>query len=579
MAATRTDTLLFMFFRRMRMPLIVLISAYAIATLGFTLMPGVDDQGQPWRMSLFEAFYVVSYTGSTIGFGEVPYAFTPAQRMWTIVSIYLTVIAWLFSVGSIIALLQDPVYMNALRRSRLAGGVRATSRPFYLVCGYGDTGRVLTHTLSARGYPVVVIDRQREKINTLAVEDLGASIRAFDMDARTPDNLVAAGLRNRWCAGVIAVTGDDQVNLKIAISAKLLNHKVVVHARADSARVRDNMRSFNTDHVVNPVEEYRRRFELAINAPDLFRLHHWLTSGPGAHLPDRPSLPRGRWIVCGYSNVGKAIYRVLGDNGMETVLIDADPDAGDRPPDTIRGRGTQAETLEQAGIERAAGVVAATGDDADNLSILITARALKPDLFLAALESGYSGRVLFRAAGPDFVGQPSMVVAGTILASISSNLAVPFIEEMVQQDNDFARALLAKLLRHREPKAPEFSATRISARRSPAIAHALEQGREIRLGKLLVNPRRRDQRLPLEVLMLRRDDKNILCPDDATCLKIGDRLLVAGWQQAATRIRTTLENEHALEYVLTGQDYQSGWVWRWFEQRFGSSEFGHDKPR
>src|SRR6056297_2247363 len=150
----RTESLLFLFFRRMRMPLIVLITAYAIATVGFTLMPGMDDQGNPWRMSLFEAFYVVSYTGSTIGFGEVPYEFTAAQRMWTMVSIYLTVISWLFSIGSIISLLQDPIYRSALRRARQSRGVRAMSRPFFLICGYGDTGQILVRALSARGHPV-----------------------------------------------------------------------------------------------------------------------------------------------------------------------------------------------------------------------------------------------------------------------------------------------------------------------------------------------------------------------------------------------------------------------------------------
>ena len=84
-----------MILRRMRVPLVVLIVAYSIATVGFTLIPGVDDQGNPWRMSFFEAFYVVSYTGSTIGFGEVPYDFSGGQRMWTMVSIYLTVFSWL----------------------------------------------------------------------------------------------------------------------------------------------------------------------------------------------------------------------------------------------------------------------------------------------------------------------------------------------------------------------------------------------------------------------------------------------------------------------------------------------------
>ena len=66
----------FLVLRKMRTPLIALISTYAIATLGMTLIPGIDDQGNIWHMSFFHAFYFVSFMGTTIGFGEIPYAFT-----------------------------------------------------------------------------------------------------------------------------------------------------------------------------------------------------------------------------------------------------------------------------------------------------------------------------------------------------------------------------------------------------------------------------------------------------------------------------------------------------------------------
>ncbi len=557
----KTESLLFLFFRRMRVPLVVLISAYAIATVGFTLMPGVDDQGNPWRMSLFEAFYVVSYTGSTIGFGEVPYDFTPAQRMWTMVSIYLTVIAWLFSIGSIISLMQDPVFGNALRRARQSRGVRAMNRPFYLVCGYGDTGRILVRALSARGHPVVVVEKQREKIETLEVEDLGAAVTSFGMDAQTPDNLVEAGLRNRWCVGVIAVTGSDKINLKIAISAKLLNHSVVVHARADSTSATANMRSFDTDYVVNPVEEYIRRMELAITRPDVFRLYNWISSGPGARLVPPREVPAGNWIVCGFSQVGRAVAELLEQQGMTVTVIDPNPEGPGRPAGTVAGRGTQAKTLTEAGVESAVGIVAATSDDADNLSILITARDLNPELFLATLENGYSTHALFRAAEPDFVGQPSQVIAGYMLCRVSSSLVEPFLSEILERDNGFARDLLAKLLRHQSDSSPEFTAGRISARRAPAIARAIEAGVEVPISTLLRDPGQRDRKLPLEAVLLRRDDGDILCPGDDTALELGDRILLAGCTGTGRGVRAALENDRILEYLLTGEERRSGWVW------------------
>jgi len=563
----RTESLLFLFFRRMRVPLVVLISAYAIATVGFTLLPGADDQGNPWRMSLFEAFYVVSYTGSTIGFGEVPYDFTPAQRMWTIVSIYLTVLAWLFSIGSILSLLQDPVFGNALRRARQSRGVRGMNQPFYLVCGYGDTGRIVVRALSARGHPVVVVEHKREKIDSLEVEDMGVSVTAFAMDAQTPDNLVEAGLRNRWCAGVIAVTGSDKVNLKIAISAKLLNHAAVVYARADTDTAAANMRSFETDYVVNPVEEYMRRMALAISRPDLFRLYHWISSGPAARLVRTRPVPQGDWIVCGFSQVGQAVAGLLEREGMTVTVIDPNPEGPGRPHGTVKGRGTQAETLCEAGVESAAGIVAATNDDADNLSILITARDLNPELFLASLENGYSSHLLFRAAKPDFVAQPSQVTAGHMLCRVGSSLVQPFIESLLDQDNEFARNLLARLLRHQSGHPPEFTSGRISARRAPAVSRALDAGIKVPIGTLLRDPCGRDTKLSLEVLLLRRDDEDIVCPPEDTALEIGDRILLAGRIGIARIVRSALENDQVLEYLLTGRARQHGWIWRLLEKR------------
>lgn len=569
MTSPANNSLVFLFLRRMRVPLTVLILAYSIATVGFTLIPGTDDQGNPWRMSFFEAFYVVSYTGSTIGFGEVPYDFSQGQRLWTMVSIYLTVIAWLFSIGSIVSLLQEPAYRRALRRARLARLVRNLNEPFYLVCGYGDTGRMLTRALTDRGHQVVVVEHNQDKIELLEVEDFRVPVTGFCMNASLPDNLVEAGLRSRWCSGVIAVTGEGQVNLKIAISATLLNHKVAVYASSHTRSEADNMRSFDTDHVVNPVEEYERRLQLAIDKPDLFRLYHWLNSGPNARLSKPVSIPRGKWIVCGFSRVGRAVWKLLQERHMDVVVIDPDPEQSGCPEGTIAGRGTQAEELAAAGVEAAVGIVAATGDDADNLSILITARALNPGLFHVVLENGLSSHALFRAAQPDFLGQPSSVVAGTILSRISSGLVEPFTQKLLLQDNDVARQALAAFLRHQSDHPPQFSSGRISARRTPALARALDAGRQITVGRLMADPRDWQQRLHLEVLLVRRGQEDILFPPDDFPLALGDRLLLAGRDGEAERMRAVLENDERLEYILTGNDRQQGLVWRWLEQRSG----------
>ena len=57
---------IFLVLRRMRAPLIALILIFAVSVLGLTLMPGVDADGLPHRMGLFDSFYFMAFTATTI---------------------------------------------------------------------------------------------------------------------------------------------------------------------------------------------------------------------------------------------------------------------------------------------------------------------------------------------------------------------------------------------------------------------------------------------------------------------------------------------------------------------------------
>ena len=136
----RTRHGIFILLRRLRAPLLVLISVYAVCVLGFTLVPGVNPDGEPWTMSFLHAFYFVSFMGTTIGLGEIPYPFSDAQRLWATASIYGTVVSWLYSIGSLFSVLQDPLFRRTMHESGVERAVRRIDVPFYLVCGYDDAG-------------------------------------------------------------------------------------------------------------------------------------------------------------------------------------------------------------------------------------------------------------------------------------------------------------------------------------------------------------------------------------------------------------------------------------------------------
>src|SRR5574343_2034564 len=213
----------------MRAPIIVLIVIYAISVIGLTLVPGVDAEGKPTPpMSFFHAFYFISYTATTIGFGEIPVAFSDAQRLWVMVCIYLTVVGWSYSVVTLIALLQDKGFQNTLTTNRFARRVRQTKQDFYLICGCGETGGLIARSFDHVGQAFVVLDKAEMRVAELDLLDFKTDTPAFAADASLPDNLRLAGLCHAKCRGVLAVTNDDEANLAIAIAVRLLNPDIPV---------------------------------------------------------------------------------------------------------------------------------------------------------------------------------------------------------------------------------------------------------------------------------------------------------------------------------------------------------------
>ena len=142
------DTIVFLILRRMRTPLLVLIVTYAVTIAGLALIPGEDGAGNATApMSIFHAFYFLSYTATTIGFGEIPSAFSDGQRLWASLTIYASVVAWIYSIGTLIALLQDRTFQRAIMERRFARRISRIAMPFHLVCGYGETGADGRYTL------------------------------------------------------------------------------------------------------------------------------------------------------------------------------------------------------------------------------------------------------------------------------------------------------------------------------------------------------------------------------------------------------------------------------------------------
>ncbi len=547
------NNILYVLLRRLRAPLILLISIYAISMLGFVLIPGRDDAGQPWRMDFFHAFYFVSFMGPTIGFGEIPYPFTAGQRMWAVASIYATVLSWLYAIGITLANVQDPAFRRLVKATSFRRAVRRIAEPFYLVCGYGDTGTLLVRALADAGIRAVVVDIDESRVDALELEDLCIPAPGLCADAADPAVLAMAGLSRPTCVGVVALTNRDPVNLTSALTASLLRPRLRTIARAETREGGDSIASLGDVEVIDPFETFAGRLALALHAPGLHLLFEWLTGVPHerARAPLFP--PHGTWILCGYGRFGKAVYRRLSAEGIAVRIIEADVAGTRSPPDTVPGLGADAETLQRAGVGEAVGIVAGTDNDANNLSIIVTARALNPELFTVARQNQQINTPLFQAAQLDLVMQRGSVIAHKIFALITTPLLSEFLALAARQSNDWANQLVARIGGVIEDEAPQSWALAIT----PTEAPALYRAGAVTLGDLRRNPRRREEALPCVALLLARAEGSVLVPEDELEVTRGDQILFCGREDAASELAWLACNPDVLRYVLTGEEHPS----------------------
>lgn len=119
---------------------------------------------------------------------------------------------------------------------------------------------------------------------------------------------------------------------------------------------------------------------------------------------------RDRFIVCGFGRVGAGIIENLRAAGRSVVTIDRDTARCERAEGlgvlAMCGNAASAETLRAAGIDRAAAVLVSTGNDADNVYTMLSARAIAPQIQVIARANTHETVERLTVAGATRVFSP-----------------------------------------------------------------------------------------------------------------------------------------------------------------------------
>ncbi len=231
----------------------------------------------------------------------------------------------------------------------------------------------------------------------------------------------------------------------------------------------------------------------------------------------------GHYVLCGYGRVGRQVAAEFALDGVPFVVIEQDPKTLEvcleEGYPALFGEAADDETLEEAGILRARGLVAAVDSDADNVFVVLSARKLNPKLHIVARASTEESAAKLEIAGADRTLSP-YAVGGRRLASLATQpLVVDFLDVVTRGE-----------------KGIEFRLAEFAVPDDSAIA-----GRTI--GELSIG-----ERTGAIVLAFRTREGNFdTTPSAIDRLQAGDTLIVLGSTDQISRLEQLMRGEKITE--------------------------------
>jgi len=144
---------------------------------------------------------------------------------------------------------------------------------------------------------------------------------------------------------------------------------------------------------------------------------------------------RNHYILCGFGRVGEEIGKEFHDRGIPFVVVESNPESIRRVRQRgfllIEGDAASDAVLTDAGIEHARCLLAASDSDAGNTYIILTAKAIRPDILVVARAGQPSNQQKMSRAGADRVISPYLIGGRRMALSALQPLVVDFVDTLV----------------------------------------------------------------------------------------------------------------------------------------------------
>jgi voltage-gated potassium channel len=219
------------------------------------------------------------------------------------------------------------------------------------------------------------------------------------------------------------------------------------------------------------------------------------------------------FIICGYGRIGSIVAQQFRRQDVPYVVIERDPERLQAAIDggglAVEADASREDVLTRVGIARARGLIAAVGTDAENVYAVLTARVLRPDLFIVGRAESEDATIKLKRAGADRVISPYQIGGMQIAQTALRPAVVDFVELATSSEN----------LELAMEEIPVDDGSALSGR------SILDANLRQRFGVIVVGIQRQDRRMEFN-------------PEPDTAIRTGDKLVVLGRPESLRKLES-----------------------------------------
>ena len=253
--------------RRFLLIVLAIAATLLIGTVGFTLI----DHYPP-----FDAFYMTLTTMTTVGYGEI-HPLSRAGRVFNSFLIFFGVTTIFIAIGAMTQTIIELEFGDAIGKRRNKRMIDKL-KDHFIICGFGRVGRGAANELKHAGVPFVVVDIDPDRVERAMTSDM----LAVAADSTRDETLHEVGIER--ARGLVAALSTDADNLFVLLSAKGLNPRIFVAARAAEEGAEDKMRRAGADAVFAPYAITGHRLAQSLLRPHVVQFLDFTTKDVGEDI-------------------------------------------------------------------------------------------------------------------------------------------------------------------------------------------------------------------------------------------------------------------------------------------------------